>query len=188
MHSRCPSSDYVGVGLLRGWNWLINERGYANIVPTTLAHSTATPLREDASLPYAESGGSIFAVADENPVTTAVDDYGTTDPNNEQLVYGLIYVLTPRDEKLLEDHEGVPWAYTKHEVPVTLWDADKVTDGNGRSVRAIVYIDTLRTKPGTISAEYVSRMRRGVQEAGAQGVPRKWMKETFGKWFDTEID
>ncbi|MCJ1361169.1 hypothetical protein MMC16_000267 [Acarospora aff. strigata] len=34
MEKRCPSSPYVGVALLRDWRWIINTRGYANIVPS----------------------------------------------------------------------------------------------------------------------------------------------------------
>ena len=32
MQTRCPTSRFIGVGLLSGWRWIINERGYANIV------------------------------------------------------------------------------------------------------------------------------------------------------------
>ena len=34
MRLRCHSSIYVGVGRLTGFRWIINSRGYANIVPT----------------------------------------------------------------------------------------------------------------------------------------------------------
>ena len=37
MQARCPSSRFVGVGLLTGWKWIINKRGYANIVAFTEA-------------------------------------------------------------------------------------------------------------------------------------------------------
>lgn len=40
MKARCPSSTYIGVGILRGWTWIINARGYANLV-------TASPLELD---------------------------------------------------------------------------------------------------------------------------------------------
>ena len=33
MAQRCPSSPYLGVALLRDWRWIINSRGYANVVP-----------------------------------------------------------------------------------------------------------------------------------------------------------
>ncbi|KAK4222337.1 hypothetical protein QBC38DRAFT_490175 [Podospora fimiseda] len=35
MSRRCPSSPYTGIGLLRGYKWFINARGYANIAPSS---------------------------------------------------------------------------------------------------------------------------------------------------------
>jgi hypothetical protein len=32
MRQRCPFSTPIGLGYLEGWKWLINERGYANVV------------------------------------------------------------------------------------------------------------------------------------------------------------
>ncbi|OAA44806.1 AIG2 family protein [Metarhizium rileyi] len=32
MRQRCPFSTPVGLGFLEGWKWIINERGYANVV------------------------------------------------------------------------------------------------------------------------------------------------------------
>jgi gamma-glutamylcyclotransferase len=32
MHKRCPGSHFVGIGRLKGYKWIINDRGYANIV------------------------------------------------------------------------------------------------------------------------------------------------------------
>ena len=32
MHSRCPSSEYVGVARLHGYRWIVNTRGFANVV------------------------------------------------------------------------------------------------------------------------------------------------------------
>ena len=34
MARRCPSSPFTGVGRLRGYRWIINSRGYANIAET----------------------------------------------------------------------------------------------------------------------------------------------------------
>ncbi|KAK4168760.1 hypothetical protein QBC43DRAFT_228465 [Cladorrhinum sp. PSN259] len=34
MSRRCPSSPHTGIGLLRGYTWFINSRGYANIAPS----------------------------------------------------------------------------------------------------------------------------------------------------------
>ncbi|KAF7440626.1 hypothetical protein PC9H_000972 [Pleurotus ostreatus] len=38
MERRCPQSTYVGIAILEGWRWMINERGYANVVPSAEDH------------------------------------------------------------------------------------------------------------------------------------------------------
>ena len=139
--------------------------------------------------PPPKGDGPILSGTNENPTTTAEDSSGTIGPGDSHLIYGLVYALATDDEMLLDGYEGVSWAYTIEEVAITLWDTAKAVDGpEGRPVDALVYIDTLRTGHGKISAECTSRMRRGVQEAGEQGVLSQWMKDTFGKWFDTGTD
>ena len=32
MSRRCPQSNYIGIGVLRGWKWFICKRGYANVI------------------------------------------------------------------------------------------------------------------------------------------------------------
>jgi len=32
MQQRCPTSKYLGIARLKGYRWIINERGYANVV------------------------------------------------------------------------------------------------------------------------------------------------------------
>ncbi|PPQ63275.1 hypothetical protein CVT24_006800 [Panaeolus cyanescens] len=34
MKRRCPKSTFIGIGILHNWRWIINERGYANVVPS----------------------------------------------------------------------------------------------------------------------------------------------------------
>lgn len=33
MHQRCPHSPYLGIAILENYKWIINQRGYANVVP-----------------------------------------------------------------------------------------------------------------------------------------------------------
>ncbi|KAK4548253.1 hypothetical protein LTR36_010123 [Oleoguttula mirabilis] len=40
MHQRCPTSEYLGIARLNGYRWIINERGYANVVE--IAHKSET--------------------------------------------------------------------------------------------------------------------------------------------------
>ena len=41
MHLRCPSSTYTGVGCLQDYRWIINERGYANVLSSKPSSSSS---------------------------------------------------------------------------------------------------------------------------------------------------
>ncbi|KAJ7156982.1 Butirosin biosynthesis, BtrG-like protein [Mycena crocata] len=34
MNSRCPDNKCLGIARLRDWRWIINTRGYANVIPS----------------------------------------------------------------------------------------------------------------------------------------------------------
>ena len=38
MHQRCPAAQDMGIARLDGWRWLINQQGYATIVPEQSAY------------------------------------------------------------------------------------------------------------------------------------------------------
>ena len=65
MSLRCPSSEFLGIGRLKGYHWIINDRGYANIVETkqsddevygliySLSHSDEVALDRNEGVPIA---------------------------------------------------------------------------------------------------------------------------------------
>ncbi|EMD85349.1 hypothetical protein COCC4DRAFT_206505 [Bipolaris maydis ATCC 48331] len=141
MTTRCPSSTYVGIARLAKYKWMINERGYANIV------ESSTP-----------------------------SDH----------VYGLVFKLTPDDERQLDKNEGVPVAYTKEYLGCTFWPsaspAEKINVGDAPSEtdkRVLVYIDRERVVPGVPRDEYVYRMNRGIEDAVKCGVPEEYVKRVM---------
>ncbi|KAJ3941685.1 uncharacterized protein N0V96_008399 [Colletotrichum fioriniae] len=76
----------------------------------------------------------------------------------------------PQDEATLDRCEGVPHAYQKQHLTVSI--VNLTSDGTainliaGSNVPALVYVDTARTEPSTTPwAEYIDRMNRGVDEA-----------------------
>ncbi|KAI5200775.1 hypothetical protein E4T39_05524 [Aureobasidium subglaciale] len=42
MHMRCPTSEYLGIARLDNYRWMINDRGYANVVQVEV-NSSAEP-------------------------------------------------------------------------------------------------------------------------------------------------
>ncbi|KAH8798873.1 hypothetical protein F5882DRAFT_394766 [Hyaloscypha sp. PMI_1271] len=109
----------------------------------------------------------------------------TPHSQQEDLVYGLLYTLQPADEALLDRAEGVPRSYTKHVLDVELVVPGK--EGKER-VKALVYVDEVRTGTGVCKEEYVARMNRGIRDAVAKGMPRSYVEGVLRKWVrDVEV-
>lgn len=135
MADRCPNSTPVALAHVPDWTWIINERGYANIVKS--------------DPPSTSSSGSTPNI---NRVTTAGPG-----------VYGVLYELTPDDEDMLDACEGVPFAYEKRDIEATKIEGKDLTTGD--KVQVLAYIDFKRVSPSSPKSEYVDRMNRGIQEA-----------------------
>ncbi|KZP01600.1 hypothetical protein CALVIDRAFT_532377 [Calocera viscosa TUFC12733] len=110
MHARCPSSLPLGLGVLKGFKWLISARGFANIV------------------------------------MSAPDE-----------VWGLVWLLSPTDEQVLDRYEGVSQrSYDKYDLAVTLL--------SGEEKLCLVYVDPVQAA-GRPWAEYVDRMNAGLKDS-----------------------
>ena len=160
MRHRCPYSLPIGLGHLEGWGWIINARGYANIVRLS-------------DLPARDTGRER-----PEPVVSA-----------EGGVYGLLYLVPPSDEEKLDGYEGVPWAYGKEHLSVRRVRDDKGRRLEGEEpemVTALVYVDSQRVEGAVPVEEYVGRMEKGIAEAVgdwgldggyAEGL-RRWLGES----------
>ena len=47
MTTRCPTSTYLGVARLPNYQWIINDRGYANVVEVADSNSTSMSPYDD---------------------------------------------------------------------------------------------------------------------------------------------
>jgi gamma-glutamylcyclotransferase len=145
MAVRCPSSPYLGVARLSSYRWIINSRGYANVVETK---------------------------------------------SSSDIVYGLVYTLTPADEARLDVNEGVPVAYTKETLPCAFWKADSENRGKvdvdapptEEAKEMLVYIDRKRMEPAEPKGEYVVRMNKGIVDAVKMGVPKDYVDEVMRRF------
>lgn len=171
MSQRCPSSKYLGVARLDGYTWLINDRGYANVVEVTNASTDATS---------------------PSPNSTAL---GASYDNE---VYGLVYSLTESDEKQLDKNEGVPIAYTKEYLSCSFWSAGSpsapmshhkpvnTSEPPTREHDMLVYIDRNRTSPSSPRKEYIYRMNQGLADAVKLGVPGEYVEQVVRKYIPVE--
>ncbi|KAL2161011.1 hypothetical protein VTH06DRAFT_8724 [Thermothelomyces fergusii] len=190
MSRRCPSSTYLGIGRLRGYEWFINARGYANIAPSS-ANNTSTSTSTSTS---------------NGPDSRAPPGQGL-----EGEVWGLVYALTPDDEARLDASEGVPHAYQRQAVLVEFWPATgspppsspspagagagagagpgaSPGTGPGREVPMLVYVDGQRNQGGyPPRAEYVHRMNEGIDDALAEGVPAEYVERVLRRYIPPRL-
>ncbi|KAJ6783189.1 hypothetical protein PWT90_07880 [Aphanocladium album] len=110
----------------------------------------------------------------------------TSPPDEADGVYGLLYLLPPRDEESLDAFEGVPHAYEKVQCQVR-WVRDgdgKLIPGGGEPVKALVYVDERRTGDGAPRGEYIGRMERGIEDAVRNwGMEEEYANRVMRKWW-----
>ena len=83
MSMRCPSSYFVGLGRLLGYRWMINDRGYANVVassdPESEVYGFVYSLTEADKSALDRNEGVPFAYQDETlPVLSWTSNDGLT--------------------------------------------------------------------------------------------------------------
>lgn len=155
MRQRCPYSTAVGLGKVTGWRWIINARGYANIVRES----------EDIDTQKDDDGG-VEKVDEQKGKSRMEDD------TEESQVYGMLYLLPVEDEERLDRYEGVPWAYEKLHIEAS-WvsNTDRIDGEEQRTeeeltpVKVLAYVDRQRVTEGRAKEEYVERMERGIEDA-----------------------
>lgn len=170
MEQRCPQSEYLGVARLNNYAWLINERGYANIKEVNNTESNHQPKLQSNAKPTAK-----------------------TSTTYSHQVYGLVYSLSPSDERRLDRNEGVPYAYTKETLKCDFWP---VREDSGRAnltshparVKLLVYINRDQVEPSEPKEEYVYRMNMGIRDALEEGVPRGYVEEVMRKFIPPESE
>lgn len=155
MLQRCPSSVPIGLGFLSGWRWIINARGYANIIPSS-----------QLSSPF----WSTF------PIKPLGDE--------EDGVYGLLHLLPSQDEDTLDVCEGVPWAYGKVVMEVERVGDENARKIEGQSVRALVYVDQERVQGDRPKEEYKGRVERGIEDAVESWGLEKGYSEGMRGWVE----
>jgi gamma-glutamylcyclotransferase len=97
--------------------------------------------------------------------------YANIIPSPGDVVYGMVYTITPANEESLDGYEGVPYSYVKQMHGVEM---------GGSVVEALVYVDVVRLEPGNIKVEYITRMGHAIADALGKGFP-EWYVEKYIK-------
>ncbi|KAG8858548.1 hypothetical protein FRB96_005220 [Tulasnella sp. 330] len=157
MRQRCPESTYLGVARLPSYRWIINERGYANVVHCVGATS---PNLSESILGYEAE---------------------------EYEVYGLVYALSTSDEARLDINEGVPLSYEKEYLKVQFWPSSggevwvDVTKGAVER-EVLVYVNEKAVTDSAPKAEYVYRMNMAIKDGLKMGIPGEYVRKVMRKF------
>ena len=172
------SSIPVAIARLDAHAWIICERGYANLV--ALPPSNAAT---DANTVW----GVVYNMGPEDEARLDLYE-GHNDSRNPNPVVN----PDPQSQEWKPYLQG-GWDYNKHYLPftVTKWLRDpneygvEVPDWSSSTqttIRSLVYVDELRTRPGNIKHEYVGRMNRAIEECVKLGVPQRWVDSVMRKY------
>ena len=157
MHLRCPKSHCVGIARLPKHRWIINSRGYANIVASETGSATK---RRDSGF-----RDVVFGLV----YQLAPTDEARLDENE-----GVPVAYTK------EYFECDFWRDTADDGKIDTWMPPDET------VKMLVYIDRKRVVPDQPRKEYVYRMNQGIADALRMGVPDKYVTEVMRKFIPAE--
>ncbi|EXJ80813.1 hypothetical protein A1O3_07097 [Capronia epimyces CBS 606.96] len=181
-----PSSSIpVAVARLDSHAWIICQRGYANVV----------------ALPPSN------AATDENTVWGIVYNMDPVDEARLDQYEGHNEARNPSPElnpdpatQQIKRYLQGGWDYNKHYLPVavTKWLRDPNQYGvavpdwdrsgaHNTTIRALVYVDEFRIKPGKIAHEYIGRMNRAIDESVQLGVPQSWVDHVMREFIPPGI-
>jgi len=108
------------------------------------------------------------------------------------VVYGMVYTLEKEGEENLDLAEGAPFCYVKRDLDITLLSIASEPlllverEIANVKVKALVYVDEVRTGEGICREEYVARMNRGIRDAMGKGMPGTYVKSVLRKWVREE--
>lgn len=152
MEQRCPTSEYLGIARLNDYKWIINERGYANVVQIDRHHSDTNTAKayED------EVWGLVY--------TLQANDEKRLDRNE-----GVPFAYTK------ETIECDFWAVKGGAAQANATEKPERTD-------MLVYINRDMVEPSEPKREYIYRMNMGIKDAVKQGVPEEYVDAVMRKF------
>ncbi|KAL5339287.1 hypothetical protein BJX70DRAFT_161515 [Aspergillus crustosus] len=186
-HNPDLSAHPVALAALDSWRWLICQYGYANAVP-----------------PQGLRVGKEISEGDNVPdsISESIPEGG---------VFGILYEMSPEDEKILDGYEGVDHGSDlpppDSKVPVDIrpreqgsgsynkwyigarvvkWLDEGYRERNGFAgvggeVKVLVYVDEERVRVARPKEEYIPRMNRAIREAVELGYPGDWVESVTRK-------
>ena len=169
MRQRCPTSKYLGIARLKGYKWIIYERGYANIVELS-ASEKATEERDKPDYSK-EVWGLIYTLEPEDERRLDGNEGVPYAYQKEEIECEFWTASSART--VTEDTED-GFSFAAEGKP-------DISKKPGKE-KMLVYINRHRTSEGVSKEEYVYRMNCGIKDAVKEGVPKEYIEQVLRKW------
>ncbi|KAF2235615.1 hypothetical protein EV356DRAFT_430731, partial [Viridothelium virens] len=156
MRHRCPSSSYLGLARLKNYHWIINKRGYANVVEITTSSSSSNADNEKDVV-----WGLVYTL-DKKDEAQLDKNEGVPKTYTKEMI---------EVEFWEKGEEGK--ALNIRKKPET------------RKMLVYIN-RTLTSGDFKPKEEYVHRMNMGIADALKEGVPRKYVEKVLRHWIPEE--
>ena len=157
MSLRCPNSIFEGIGRLDDYEWIINDRGYANVVASSLL-----------GLEHTDKNWGVWGMI---YMLTSADEERLDSNEGVPHIYG---------KELLDVNF---WSAEGGEAGCRSIDVEK---DESEKRKMLVYVDYNRTTPSKPKEEYIYRMNQGVADAVKAGIPEEYVKGVVRKYIPEE--
>ena len=173
MSTRCPESTYLGIARLPGYQWLINERGYANVVQVSSSSSSTSHVY-----------GLVYGLSSTDEARLDKNEGVPVAYTKECLACDF---WSFDSASSLSSSQSTTTTTTTGNSSNTSFprkiDTSRPPDETAKPM--LVYIDRLRTTPSVPRDEYVYR---SIEDALRCGVPDDYVREVMRVYIPSDDD
>ena len=161
MQLRCPSSEYLGIARLSGWYWIINDRGYANVVQRSKNSIVGGQNAENVK-EHDEVWGLVYSLTPTDEARLDINE-GVPYAYTKEMHFIDFWPIGERPEDPI-DHTKKP-----------------------KQENMLVYVDRKRTVSDKPMKEYIHRMNMGIADALKAGIPEEYINSTLRVYIPPEL-
>lgn len=190
MHQRCPSSKFLGIVRLKGFRWIIYQRGFANIVEVD---SYKEDDEKEEKGDYRNQVWGMMYSLEEEDEKLLDEREGVPVAYRKEWIECEFWTVpeAAASSSSSASSRGGEEEVGKNEEDTTTAEKKKkrkpadITKRPGKE-KMLVYINREMTDEGEIRTEYISRMNCGIKDAVKEGLPREYVEQVLRRWIPAD--
>ncbi|CAK4031869.1 Hypothetical predicted protein [Lecanosticta acicola] len=174
MRQRCPTSKYLGIARLKGYRWIIYDRGYANIVEEA---EQADHKEYDYTH---ECWGLVYTLQRKDEERLDVNE-GVPVAYKKEWIECEFWPSSENaaDAAAAENEENTTFRWS---------NGKPDTSKDPKRVDMLVYINRDMTKETPPKEEYIYRMNMGIRDAVKEGMPEAYVEQVIRQFIPDKED